>query len=95
MQRYRDTAAVLQRTLDLLAGIRKVRENIPRKETVEAVVSQRREFVGDILMPMTALTHHFHRFHVSAFRSIPVSKYSELDSHCRNSSPRHGLRYKF
>ncbi|KAG6833200.1 hypothetical protein H0H87_010263 [Tephrocybe sp. NHM501043] len=45
MRCYRQMVVVLQRLLDLLTGVRRIRENIPRKETVEAVIAQRRELV--------------------------------------------------
>lgn len=35
---YRRALTALQRTLDLLTGLRKVRENIPQKETVTEVI---------------------------------------------------------
>lgn len=47
----------MQRILDLLTGLRKVRENIPRKETVASVFKERREMVcalnifSGVLMP--------------------------------------------
>jgi hypothetical protein len=43
---YRRVLAVLQKTLDLLSGLRKIRENIPRKETVAEVFKERRELVS-------------------------------------------------
>ncbi|KAF8061044.1 hypothetical protein FPV67DRAFT_1453065 [Lyophyllum atratum] len=46
MRCYRQIVDVLQRLLDLLTGIRKIRENIPRKETVEEVIPQRREMMS-------------------------------------------------
>lgn len=46
MRRYGRVVEKLQKLLDLMTGLRKVRENIPRKETVSAVFQQRRELVG-------------------------------------------------
>ena len=37
----------MQKLLDLMTGLRKIRENIPRKETVAKVFKERREFVRD------------------------------------------------
>lgn len=45
MQRYRQILVVLQKLLDILTGLRKVRENIPRTESVTAVLAQRRDLV--------------------------------------------------
>ena len=38
---YRRALTVLHKTLDLLTGLRKVRENIPQKETVADVIKVR------------------------------------------------------
>ncbi|RDB24188.1 Uncharacterized protein C26F1.08c [Hypsizygus marmoreus] len=59
MRCYRNTVAVLQRLLDLLTGIRKIRENIPRKETVEAVVPQRREMMSCVCISFFACEQAF------------------------------------
>lgn len=45
MRRYGKVVEKVQKLLDLMTGLRKVRENIPRKETVAAVFQQRRELV--------------------------------------------------
>lgn len=37
----------MQKLLDLMTGLRKIRENIPRRETVAYVFKERREFVSD------------------------------------------------
>ena len=42
---YRRVVTVIQKILDLLTGLRKIRENIPRKEVVSDVFRERREFV--------------------------------------------------
>ena len=39
----------MQKLLDLMTGLRKIRENIPRKETVANVFKERREFVRSSL----------------------------------------------
>lgn len=36
----------MQKLLDLMTGLRKIRENIPRRETVAHVFKERREFVS-------------------------------------------------
>jgi hypothetical protein len=48
IRRYQRILGHLQRTLDLLVGIRRVREHIPRKITVTDVLQQRVELVGVI-----------------------------------------------
>lgn len=45
MRQYRKTLTQLQTMLDLMTGLRKVRENIPVKETISTVFSERRDFV--------------------------------------------------
>ncbi|KAL0947218.1 hypothetical protein HGRIS_013335 [Hohenbuehelia grisea] len=59
MQKYRKTVAVLQKLLDLLTGLRKVREKIPRKETVTAVVGERRELVSCLCVSLFACEQVF------------------------------------
>ena len=49
LRRYRRVVSHLQNMLDLLTGLRKIRENIPRKVTVTDVLNERREFVSDHL----------------------------------------------
>lgn len=52
MRRYGQVVQKLQKLLDLMTGLRKVRENIPRKETVASVFKQRRELVKTPLSPI-------------------------------------------
>lgn len=52
MKHYRKMLTVLQNFLDLLIGLGKVHPNIPRKETVFAVRTHRREFVSCISMSL-------------------------------------------
>lgn len=40
----------MQKLLDLMTGLRKIRENIPRKETVANVFKERREFVCAVVI---------------------------------------------
>lgn len=49
LSHYREVVTIIQKLLDLLTGLRKIRENIPRKETVSSVFHERREFVGHTL----------------------------------------------
>ena len=47
---YREIVVVLQKLLDLMTGLRKVKGNIPSgKETVVSVFKERREFVRDAI----------------------------------------------
>ncbi|KAF7968424.1 hypothetical protein HWV62_3631 [Athelia sp. TMB] len=52
MRRYGRVVEKLQKLLDLMTGLRKVREHIPRKETVAAVYEQRRELVSCICVSL-------------------------------------------
>jgi len=47
MLQYRNTISSLQATLDILTGLRRIRERIPMREAVSGVVNDRREFVGE------------------------------------------------
>jgi hypothetical protein len=47
IQKYRHVVVLLQQLLDILTGLRKVRENIPREEAVTKVFLERREFVSN------------------------------------------------
>jgi hypothetical protein len=46
MGKYRETVIVLQRLLDVMTGLGKVRENIPREESIIQVLQHRRELVS-------------------------------------------------
>ncbi|TFK55317.1 hypothetical protein OE88DRAFT_1780799 [Heliocybe sulcata] len=59
MRLYREIASNLQKVLDLLTGLRKVRENIPRKETVASVFKERRELVSCVCISLFACEHAF------------------------------------
>lgn len=43
---YRRTVGITRKLLDGMTGLRKIRENIPRKETVSNVFNERRDFVS-------------------------------------------------
>jgi hypothetical protein len=76
MGHYAQVVQKLQKILDLMTGLRKVRENIPRKETVVPVFKQRRELVriGELALgclPIYAMTDVLHlRFTVCMRASI-------------------------
>lgn len=82
MKHYREILSVLQNFLDLLIGLRKVRLNIPRNETITAVISHRREFVSCVCISLFACEQVFGarqplpQFLPSARRAFKI-----LDSH--------------
>ncbi len=45
MMQYRNAIGSMQALLDILAGLRKIREHIPVREAVSGVVHERRELV--------------------------------------------------
>jgi hypothetical protein len=45
MMQYRNTINSMQVMLDLMTGVRKIREHIPIREAVSNVMKDRREFV--------------------------------------------------
>ncbi|TFK72565.1 hypothetical protein BDN72DRAFT_836131 [Pluteus cervinus] len=59
IQRYHDIIIILSRLLDTFIGLRKVRENIPRKETVDAVAPQRREMISTVCISLFAAEQVF------------------------------------
>ena len=59
MSKYRQTVENLQAVLDIMTGIRKIRENIPIRETVAPVLTERREFVSTICLFLYAIEHAF------------------------------------
>ncbi|KIK79803.1 hypothetical protein PAXRUDRAFT_833910 [Paxillus rubicundulus Ve08.2h10] len=54
MRHYREVVQKIQKILDLMTGLRKIRENIPRKETVACVLKERREFVSCVSLILFA-----------------------------------------
>lgn len=59
MSKYRQIVENLQAVLDIMTGIRKIRENIPIRETVAPVLAERREFVSTICLFLYAIEHAF------------------------------------
>ena len=53
LSQYRKTVTLMQRALDTMTGIRKIRENIPVEEAVTSVFRERREFVSVPLFKMS------------------------------------------
>ncbi|EMD38705.1 hypothetical protein CERSUDRAFT_113885 [Gelatoporia subvermispora B] len=56
---YRRVVNTLQKLLDLMTGLRKIRENIPRKETVANVFNERREFMSCVCIVLFACQNAF------------------------------------
>ncbi|KAF8892705.1 hypothetical protein BD779DRAFT_1436676 [Infundibulicybe gibba] len=54
VRKYRQIVSLLQKLLDLLTGLRKVREHIPRKESVTDVAPHRRELVSCLCISLFA-----------------------------------------
>lgn len=91
MRQYRKTLTQLQTMLDLMTGLRKVRENIPVKETISTVFSERRDFVR-LFFPSNAYPAHGLPFLavrslVSAYPYTPVNFLSVADVHSLNIFP--------
>ncbi|KIJ69535.1 hypothetical protein HYDPIDRAFT_145711 [Hydnomerulius pinastri MD-312] len=59
MRHYREVVYKIQKILDLMTGLRKIRENIPRKETVASVLKERREFISCVCLTLFASEHVF------------------------------------
>ncbi|KAG0705229.1 hypothetical protein DFH29DRAFT_800614 [Suillus ampliporus] len=59
MRHYREVILKIQKILDLMTGLRKIRENIPRKETVASVLKERKEFISCICLSLFASEHVF------------------------------------
>ncbi|KAI0798119.1 hypothetical protein C8Q75DRAFT_709584 [Abortiporus biennis] len=85
IRHYRSVVAVLQRLLDLLTGLRKVRENIPRKETVSDVFKERQEFMSCVCIALFACQH--------AFRTRePLPQFLPSARHAFSSLERHSYK---
>jgi len=54
LKTYRHLTRTLQRAIDIMVGIRRVRDHIPRKETVQDVMSFRREVISCICISLFA-----------------------------------------
>ncbi|KAG1832744.1 hypothetical protein EV424DRAFT_1469474 [Suillus variegatus] len=57
MRHYREVVLKIQKILDLMTGLRKIRENIPRKETIASVMKERKEFISCICISLFACQH--------------------------------------
>jgi len=59
MMQYRNAISSMQGMLDILTGLRKIREHIPVREAVSGVVNERREFVSCVCVSLYACEHAF------------------------------------
>jgi len=59
MMQYCNTISSMQAMLDLMTGIRKIREHIPIREAVSKVVKDRREFVSCVCVSLYACENAF------------------------------------
>ncbi|KAH9056632.1 hypothetical protein EDB87DRAFT_1675958 [Lactarius vividus] len=59
MMQYRNTISSMQVMLDLMTGLRKIRENIPVQEAVSKVMKDRREFVSCVCVSLYACENAF------------------------------------
>lgn len=98
MRQYRNAISSMQGMLDILTGLRKIREHIPVREAVTGVVNERREFVRGCpsLGPTSVCLMHestyCHRYLVYVSRCTRVNMHSGRASRCRNSSLLPGTR---
>lgn len=59
MRSYQQVVQALQKALDQMTGLRKIRENIPRRETVAAVFQERRELISCVCVSLFACEQVF------------------------------------
>ncbi|KAH7881894.1 Fusaric acid resistance protein family-domain-containing protein [Phlebopus sp. FC_14] len=59
MRHYRQVVHKLQKILDLMTGLRNIRENIPRKETTTSALKERHEFISCVCISLFAIEHVF------------------------------------
>ncbi|KAL0578438.1 hypothetical protein V5O48_003537 [Marasmius crinis-equi] len=90
VRRYLQVIASLQRLLDLLTGLRKIREHIPRKHAVAAVASERRELVSCICVSLFACEQVFGARQplpqfLPSSRQALVRLHSELGHHLKQT----------
>ncbi|KZT66828.1 hypothetical protein DAEQUDRAFT_729793 [Daedalea quercina L-15889] len=83
---YRRTVAIVQRLLDGMTGLRKIRENIPRKETVSNVFNERRDFMSCVCITLYACQHAFRaREPLPQFLPSPKHALENLEAHVQDS----------
>ncbi|KZT03579.1 uncharacterized protein LAESUDRAFT_659459 [Laetiporus sulphureus 93-53] len=83
---YRQTVTVMQKFLDVMTGLRKIRENIPRRETVARVFNERREFMSCVCITLYACQHAFRaREPLPQFIPSPKHALENLEHHVQDS----------
>ncbi|KAJ4483288.1 hypothetical protein J3R30DRAFT_3447405 [Lentinula aciculospora] len=90
MKKYRHLVRTLQKLLDLFTGLRKIRENIPRRETVIEVVEERRELISCICVSLFACEQVFGARHplpqfLPSYRLALEHLKRSIDLHIRNT----------
>ncbi|OCH95253.1 hypothetical protein OBBRIDRAFT_614539 [Obba rivulosa] len=82
---YRRVVNTLQKLLDLMTGLRKIRENIPRKETVANVFNERREFMSCVCIVLFACQNAFRaREPLPQFLPSARHAFDNLESHVQD-----------
>jgi len=59
MKQYRNAISSMQAILDILTGLRTIRERVPVREAISGVVNDRREFVSCVCLSLYACEHAF------------------------------------
>jgi hypothetical protein len=59
MRRFKQVTRLLQRILDLLTGLRKIRENMPQKDSLASVFKERRDLVSSVCLSLFACEQVF------------------------------------
>ncbi|KAI0637282.1 hypothetical protein C8Q77DRAFT_1050225 [Trametes polyzona] len=82
LRHYRQVIITMQKLLDVMTGLRKIRENIPRKETVSNVFKERREFMSCVCITLFACQHAFHaREPLPQFLPSARHAFANLEAH--------------
>lgn len=83
---YRRVVRTMQKLLDAMTGLRKIRENIPRRETVSSVFNERREFMSCVCITLYACQHAFRaREPLPQFLPSPRHALENLEAHVQDS----------
>ncbi|KDQ12279.1 hypothetical protein BOTBODRAFT_161808 [Botryobasidium botryosum FD-172 SS1] len=59
MRVYRNTIDTIQRILDILTGLRRIRENVPKRGTIRDLLPERQSLVSAICLTLYACEHAF------------------------------------
>ncbi|KAI0362777.1 hypothetical protein OH77DRAFT_1417068 [Trametes cingulata] len=85
LRHYRQVITTMQKLLDLMTGLRKIRENIPRKETVANVFKERREFMSCVCITLFACQHAFRaREPLPQFLPSARHAFTNLEAHVQD-----------